>query len=381
MSKKELYRVPAIAALVVILAACGPRYGSGVGDADPYNGYIDNTLGSPLAAGVQTVQQGALATAIQPVVFTSTSATVRAPCNGAASCYYATQGYANGQVVSYFIAGNVASNTPEPPFIPTCAPDGFNCVYSPQIAVHQGDGGGGFTGYVFPNQCRPAAYNPVTDAFTRTAQYPIASALPLNNSSLSGARPPVGLVSIAGVDGVSGETCNDLKDDASIGDDKDNPGRFGSYAVPTGNFQVWMIFDPTLTVLSQSAGVALTTQHFWFRGLQGNYLASGPVPVDAKGNLIAMDGIILDPPGSAFEVPTTSHAVLLPAGPGDPGYSPIVRLHDFHLSTGQTVATSPYKGVCLLGQTNCPTGYLNLNTATGVGTTAFNTVFLVASAQ
>jgi hypothetical protein len=376
MSTKNRCGGPLLALLAGLLA-CGPQYGSGIGNADVYNGVIDNQIGAPSATGVQTVQQGALATAIQPVVITSTSATARAPCNGNASCYFKTQGFAAGQPFHFFIAGNVADTTPEPPFIPTCAITGFDCVYSPQIAIHQSDGGGGWSADVFPHSCTPAPFNPVNDAYTRDQQFPLVSALPLNNSSLSGARPPVGVVAVHSVTGVSGETCNDLKYYENVGT-PGNPGHFGSVQTAgVSSYQVWMVFDPLLPIYSQNAGAVLAPNIFWFRGLQANYLSGGSIPVDANGNLVAIDGVILDPVGSsAFEVPTTDKAVLLPALPGTPGFSPIVRLHDFRLPTGK--ALGDFTGVCPIGTLNCPATSVDLTKA---GTTAFNTMFIVASPQ
>jgi hypothetical protein len=382
MSKLKLCRGPALALLAGLLVACGPQYGSGPGNADVYNGVIDNTIGAPLAAGVQTVQQGALATAIQPTVITATG-TARNPCNGNASCYFRYQGFAAGKPFFFFIAGNVADTTPEPPFIPTCAIPGFTCVYSPSIATHQNDGGGGFSADVFPHSCAPAPFNPVADAFTRDQQFPLVSAMLLNNSSVSGARPPVGVVAVHGVTGVSGETCNDLKYYENVGT-PGNPGHFGSVQESAvSSYQVWMIFDPSLPVYASSGGTPISTNTFWFRGLQGGYLNGGTIPTDANGNLVAMDGVILDPAGSsAFEVPTTAGSVLLPAAPGTPGFSPIVRLHDFRLPSGSSVianGTQTFTGVCPIGQTPpCPATSVDLSK---LSANAFNTMFIVASPQ
>jgi hypothetical protein len=370
-------------ALLAGLLACGPQYGSGIGNADVYNGVIDNQIGAPLAAGVQTVQQGALATAIQPVVITATGS-ARDKCNTNASCYFKTQGFAAGQPFHFFIAGNVADTTPEPPFIPTCAIPGYDCVYSPEIATHQGDGGGGWSANVFPHSCNPAPFDPVNDAFRRDQQFPLVSALPLNNSSLSGARPPVGVVAVHSVTGIAGETCNDLKYYEHVGT-PGHPGNFGSVQTEAvSSYQVWMVFDPLLPVYSQNAGAQLTPDTFWFRGLQANYLSGGNIPVDAKGNLVAIDGVILDPAGSnLFEVPTTEKAVLLPVQPGTPGFSPIVRLHDFRLPSGNNCRNAActlgfYQGVCPIGTVGCPDNFVDLSKT---NTTAFNTMFIVASPQ
>jgi hypothetical protein len=66
--------------------------------------------------------------------------------------------------------------------------------------------------------------------------------------------------------------------------------------------------------------------------------------------------------------------VLLPYQPGDAGYSPMVRLHDFHSSK----SAGFYKGVCPIGAATCPATYVKLSDATP---SAFNTIFIAASPQ
>ena len=113
---------------------------------------------------------------------------------------------------------------------------------------------------------------------------------------------------------------------------------------------------------------------------------SAAIPTDANGNLQAMDGVILDPAGSsAFEVPTTAGSVLLPAAPGTPGFSPIVRLHDFRIPSGATACNNGpcalgfFTGVCPIGQTApCPTTSVDLSK---LSANAFNSMFIVASPQ
>jgi hypothetical protein len=261
------------------------------------------------------------------------------------------------------------------------------------MADHFADGGGGWHADVFPHSCTAAGYNPVQDAFPRDQQWPVADSLPLNNSNLTSPHPPLGLVSVYGVTGVSGETCNDIKFHESIAD-SGGKGKFGAVrtAKPTG-FEVWMIFDPTLPVLAApgAAGAnaaSIPTSSYWYRGLQASYLPGGPVPVDASGNLVAMDGIILDPSSGGFEVPTTNFAVLLPAQPGDDGYSPIVRLHDFKLPSSNKLGD--FKGVCLLGDAACEAAHgpkgkndfvLLSSLSASALSAAFNVVFLAVSAQ
>ena len=372
----HLYRGSALVLLAAV-CACGPDWSNATGDADPYNGVIDNTSGAPTFFGTNTTGQGALAANFQPIVPSSTQ---RAQCNNATSCYLPITGFAAGKAIKFFIAGRMSSNTP--PFQPaTCASSNLGCAYAPTMADHYSDGGGGFHAYAFPHSCKAAGYDPVQDAFPRDQQWPIVDALPLNNANLSSPHTPLGLAAVYGVTGVS-ETCNDLKNADSI-----VAGRLGAQApAKASGFEVWMLFDPTVTVLAQAGpnAPALATGSFWYRGLQASYLNGGPVPVDANGNLIAMDGIILDPSGGGFEVTTTNNAIVLPAQPGEDGFSPIVRLHDFTLPSGKKLGD--YKGVCLLGDSACEAAHKSdfvflSSLSASAQKAAFNTVFLAVSPQ
>ena len=363
MSRTQLFRSPAPALLVAILAACGgpvTRDGSG---ADPYNGVIDNTFGQPSFTGTNTTPQGALAAIFQP---TSVASTDRTTCNGARSCYLPVPGYVNGKVISFFVAGRIFGTKPP-----------YTYPYAPSIADHGSDLGGGWHADSFPHSCTAKPYDQRLDAFKRDQQFPIANALPTNNANISGARPPVGVVAVYGVTGVSGETCNDLKYADSIANFTDSSaGSFGARRTekPIG-YEVWMIFDPSVVVLSAAGGTVLDVPSFWFRGLLANYLSGGRIPQDAQGNLTGMDGVILDPTGSAFALPTDAKAVLLPYQPGDDGYSPIVRLHDYHLPSGKKLGD--YTGVCPVGVTTCPANFVKLSDAGNV----FNTILIAASPQ
>jgi len=374
MLKRHLSRGPALALLAAV-CACGPDWHAG-GDVDPYNGVIDNSSGTPTFTGTNTTAQGALYVNFQPFVPSSSQ---RAQCNNATSCYLPITGFAAGKAIKFFVAGRMSSNTP--PFQPaSCDSSNLHCTYAPTIANHYTDGGGGFHADVFPHSCTPAPYDPVQDAFQRDQQWPIADSLPLNNANLSSPHTPLGLAAIYSVTGVSGETCNDLKYAASV-----SGGKFGAKrAAAPSAFEVWMIFDPTVPVLVAAGGAALPTSSYWFEGLQASYLNGGPVPLDASGNLIAMDGVILDPSSGGFEVTTTNNAIVLPAQPGDDAFSPIVRLHDFTLPSGKKLGD--YKGVCVIGDTACETAHKNdfvllSSLSASALKAAFNVVFLAVSPQ
>lgn len=377
MSNQQLSRSPARALLATLAAiGCG---GPGVrmdGEVDPYNGVIDNTYGAPSFTGTNFTAQGALALQFQPTVPSSSQ---RSTCNGATSCYLPQTGFVNGQVIPFFNAG-VIKPLPFatlPSYVPaSCAPSGMSCVYAASMADHRSDGGGGWHADVFPHSCKPGSYDPVNDAFPRDQQFSIVDALPVNNLTNTSALPPLGMVAVSSVTGVAGETCNDIKYFSSVGS-ASSPGHFGARRgdAPAG-YEVWYLFDPSVPVLRASGPNAAPVEvsSLWFNGLQANYLSGGPVPTDAQGNLLTMDGVILGT-STAFGDPTANGKVLLPYQPGDDGYSPIVRLHDFKTST------TGLNAVCPLGATCTNTGNIKYVKMSDAVAAAFNTILIVASPQ
>ena len=397
MSNRSLSRsAPAVLATLAAFACGGPAQRHD-GDVDPYNGVIDNTYGVPSFTGTNFTAQGALAIQFQPTVPSSSQ---RSQCtyldpSGLAvksnSCYIPQTGFWNGQTISFFNAG-VIKPLPFatlPSYVPLhCDTSGMNCVYAPSMADHRSDGGGGWHADVFPHSCTPGSYDPVQDAFPRDVQFSIVDALPTNNLMNSSALPPLGMVAIHSVTGVTGETCNDLKYQSSIGNSAE-AGKFGSRRSdkPTG-YEVWYIFDPIVPALKAAntgnGAALLPVQVLWFNGLQANYISGGNVPTDADGNLIAMDGIILGT-STAFGDPFASGKIILPYQPGDDGFSALVRLHDYKTSKTGYNAVCPFGSVCTdtakikyvsLSNT-CPTG----QTTECVVVNAFNTALLAASPQ
>src|SRR5690242_13345412 len=91
---------PVVRGLALLAAGCcggpGVRYD---GDADPYNGVVDNTSGAPTFTGTNFTAQGALAIQFQP------SSTSKSACLGNSSCYLPQLGYVNGQSIPFFNAG------------------------------------------------------------------------------------------------------------------------------------------------------------------------------------------------------------------------------------------------------------------------------------
>jgi hypothetical protein len=114
-------------------------------------------------------------------------------------------------------------------------------------------------------------------------------------------------------------------------------------------------------------------QQGWYRGLMLGYLDGGQVPVDAQGQLVAMDGVLLSPAGATSR-PSDPKAVLLPFLPGEAGYSPIVRLRPFTLPAGKSLGA--FTGLCRAGA-ECAASELDESQVTSP---ASLTLFIVASA-
>jgi hypothetical protein len=113
--------------------------------------------------------------------------------------------------------------------------------------------------------------------------------------------------------------------------------------------------DTLCPVVCQQNYIACTSlqQHGWEAGLQLSFLNGGTVPLSPTNSSAfqVMDGAVILPhdPGSppstycaanqvACPSPIYNPAnIILPAVPGDPGWSPIVRLHEFHVAAGVDV--------------------------------------------
>jgi len=294
----------AVAALCA--AACGGIYGNyyfqeaGSKDADPYLGSIDpSVLDARLTAFRGAVQSG----------------------------------YGHGRAYSFYNFGTLAvSALPKDAagknqLLPTLVPN---------------------TSYDFAEgSCTPAGtYDPVQDAYWRETQFPVLSGLPLANTA-TGALPVIPVFKVFGVSGTSGMTCNDLKSADSI-----TANKFGATASDTlARYDMRVPFDPSTGLPSFPNQPLQPADSAWYRGLLVEYFEAGPVPTDASGNLAAMEGVLVSTSTTASTA-TTAKAVLLPAFPGEAGYSPIVRLHEFTAPAGK--ALGDYTAVCSSSATAFP---------------------------
>jgi hypothetical protein len=78
-------------------------------------------------------------------------------------------------------------------------------------------------------------------------------------------------------------------------------------------------------------------QQGWSADLQLTFLEGGIVPLSVPGasTFAVMDGVIVHPYGSGnLSATTEGQVIILPFLPGQPGYSPLVLLHDFHVPQG-----------------------------------------------
>src|SRR5262252_2925898 len=156
--------------------------------------------------------------------------TVAASCPIRTPCYPTQIGWFNGAQVSFYNFGAVKTTT----FMKDAAG-------GPIIPVTQAA-----RAYSF-STCSPGpAYDPFRDAFARDAQSPIFSYLPLATTNTKVTVLP--LYAVYGVEGMAGNTCNDLKAATSISIPPAPPGTYGAESGTTPDYRLWAVIDPTAAV-------------------------------------------------------------------------------------------------------------------------------------
>lgn len=292
-------RTTAVLAALAVLLACGPSMGPETGDK--YYGPID-------AAALDAKLRAATGT--------------RCP-TGQSPCYPAQQVSLHGQTITLYNMGTVSSGLT----YTTGTLSGATFVTPAPYA------------YNFPDQCLPSGYDPYSDPYPNDHQFPIFSALPLAPAAATTIVLPV--VRVAGVTEVADNPCNALKKTASV-----EAGLFG--AVPddraTAEARLWAVIDPGAWVIPLSATSQFQPQFGWFRGLILSYLDGGKIPLNASGNILTMEGVVVDPAGTGTSTLTNNRVIILPFGPDEVGYSPIVRLRHFRATTG--TLPSAYTAIC-----------------------------------
>lgn len=235
---------------------------------------------------------------------------------GTKRCYYAATGQAQGQPVTFF-AFDAIPATASPAPVLTLA-------------------GVTATEYDFPTGCdATGTFDPVQSAYRPDAQYPVFSQVPQN---VTGRPPALPLVQISQVGGLSGWSCQDFKSSTSVLKAEE-----GASAVAQPHVYLRPVIDQTAPV-KPSKPSFFVPHPGWWNNLQLAYLEGGEVPVDANGNLVVMEGALLDSTPGVTAKLTDPNAVVLAFQPGQPGYSPLVALHEFAVPAGHTA--SSYTSLC-----------------------------------
>lgn len=292
----------ALAALAVLLA-CGSANTPFTGDK--YYGPID---GSVLDAKLRP----------------AAASTGRCP-TGQAPCYPPQQVSIHGATVPIYNVGTIASGLT----FTSGTLSGTTFVKSSIYA------------YDFPDVCQPdLEYDPFSDPYPNDHQFPVFSALPVTPTSATTIVLPI--VRTTGVFGLTTNPCNALKKTASI-----EAGQFGAAPddlAANATARLWAVIDPAAWVIPLSDTSTFQPQYGWFKGLILSYLDGGKVPLNASGNILTMEGVVVDPAGSGSSALTANKAIIFPFGPGEAGYSPIVRLR--HFRAAANTQPSAYTSIC-----------------------------------
>jgi hypothetical protein len=166
----------------------------------------------------------------------------------------------------------------------------------------------------------------------------VFSALPVAPAGTAVVLP---IVRTATVFGLTTNPCNALKKTASI-----ESGMFGAAPddlKPT-SARLWAVIDPAAWVIPLSDTSAFQPRYGWFKGLLLAYLDGGKLPLNAAGNVLTMEGVVVDPAGAGSSALTANRVIIFPFGPDETGYSPIVRLR--HFRAAASTQPSAYTSIC-----------------------------------
>jgi hypothetical protein len=346
----------ALLAGALVVAGCGGADLISSGSGDRFNGGVDTSVFDPK---------------LLPPVTRSSSTKVQSLCANAdgslnVPCYPAQTVFVAGkQIKVYNLFGTSALRTTPAtgsPLFPILAPTSTTTP----------------TAYAVNGCSAGHATSPQTDAFPLDQQFTVFSGLPVTPPA---AQPALSLLMPLMQVTANGTTCNDLKSIDSI--IAGNEGAKVTSDAPS--LQLYAGVDPTAAffrldsaakVAEPSCGSAPGCKLFWYQGLIGGYLDAGRVPLatdptSGKLAVVAMDGVIVN--GKSFSNAYDDKAVILPLPPGDPAYSPVVRLRQFALPTGKSVGD--YNSICAAAP--CPAGSVDMTKTTD----SFNTIFIVGLPQ
>lgn len=270
---------------------------------------------------------------------------------GSTPCYPSQAAFVKGQPISFYNLGVVASTATVPPPV-------IKAANLPPV-------------FDFPGQrCKQGpSYEPMRDPYDSTNQLPLFSALPLATKTAGVLVSP--FVNVVQIVSNTVFNCNDAKDASEVAYNGSAATKYALTADTSTQVRMRAVIDPTAPLAPATADLKVTTSLGWYKSLLLTYLDGGPVPVNEKGELVAMDGVILDPAGATtFAKGTDQKVVILPFAPGDDGYSPIVRLHSWRLPAGKV--PGDFTGLCTAP--NCGPKDVNFALA---ATAVFNTIFIV----
>ncbi len=306
-------------ALILALMACGAHDPSTT--ADPQQGFID---GSGLDAKF-----------------------LPSKCDNK-PCYVGQAAFARGEALFFYNLGT----------IPTATFPAQKAASAPPV-------------YTVPECDTVGTYEPMRDAFAPSQQLPLFSTLPLTSRVIGALVLP--FVNVTAATHPKPFACNAVKDAADVSSDAAKPGKFGLTPAGAPEVRLWAVVDPTVPLNPTSPDFKLGSALGWYKSLLLTYLDGGPVPVNEAGELVAMDGIILDPAGlTTFAKTTDPKVILLPFKRGEAGFSPIVRLHSFRFPSGK--GPGDFTGICLSGM-SCGAKEISFIQASP---TSFNTVLIAA---
>lgn len=353
------FRTLAVIAAVQVAAAfclsCGPT--NGPNTPDPYWGYVDGT---------------AFDSKFLPVAADPTSPvppTNQVRCPGGA-CYPAQTGYVAGRSIKFYNLWQLQSSTA----VSTASgglglpKDSLNApLFAPKLATMKA--------YDLGSGCSAGPeLDPVRDAYRQDVQYPVFGHLPLRPASTTTTLYP--FVAVYGVTGLSSPPCNGIKTTESLGaSDGSTGGKFSAVADadPKG-YAIWAALDGTNTRIALLGPDSTALQSGWYKNMQLMFMNGGSIPVDpVTGNFKVMDGVKLYSGAPGNSRPTEHQMILLPKAPGDPDYSPIVRLHDFNMGTNPP---GFYTGICSNSSGTCGPNDVPIELATA---SPFWNIFIVAA--
>ncbi len=292
-------QIPWKQTLGLVLALSAVSCGDSEPAGDTFQGYID-------ASGLDTK--------FQPAGTCS---------SGGGKCYVPQTVTVNGDPVLVYNLGLVANSnkdTTKPP--PAITADGLTA-----------------TSYDFPDGCIAGhAYDQRTDAYALDTQYPLFTKLPLANTSTT-APAVLPLMKVVTWHGSDKYECNAIKSATSV-----DKGNFNLTQQQDDAPVVALRFIIAPAKVQLADGSEYAPPLGWYKGLLLNYLDAGRVPVDGQGNLVPMDGVLVNPATGTASSVTANNVLVLFARPGEVGWSPVVKLREF--SAAANAKPSDYKSLC-----------------------------------